>query len=190
MGRFGRGAELSDINTEPHIDHPTSTRDTTMQSSSYFNLLTITAHSAADTAAICYRKARRDCWRIHALVTHPRTVQAVKVAVWSLYVGAVVAFALGQTARIIIQSWVDGQVETCLERPIAEAPAAEPADPFGTEANPHYPATITCTYAGLTVPQLRTLGQQAKVPGARAARKAQLLAALPTDREVLMALAA
>lgn len=101
----------------------------------YSNLLAITANSAIDTAAICYRKARRDVHRIHALLTHPRTVQAAKIAIWCLYLGAVVAFALGQTARILadhgakaIQQWAEAEVQSCLAtegtalQPIIEAP--------------------------------------------------------------------
>jgi hypothetical protein len=82
----------------------------------------ITADTALNTAHICYRKARRDCYRIHALLTHPRTVEAAKIAVWSLYVGAVIAYALGQTARIVVQHWVDAQVASALPTAhIAEA---------------------------------------------------------------------
>ena len=81
----------------------------------YAAQLQITATTALDTAAICYRKARRDCQRIHALVTHPRTVEAAKIAVWTLYLGAVIAYALGQSARIIVQHWVDAQVASALE---------------------------------------------------------------------------
>jgi len=79
----------------------------------------ITTATAIDTAHICYRKARRDCYRIHGLVTHPRTVEAAKIAIWSLYVGAVVAYALGQSARILLQSWVDAQVSSALVQPVA-----------------------------------------------------------------------
>jgi hypothetical protein len=88
---------------------------------SYPNLLAITANSAIDTAAICYRKARNDCYRIHSLLTHPRTVQAAKIAVWCLYLGAVVAYALGQSARILvdagakaIQQWAESEVQSCI----------------------------------------------------------------------------
>ena len=83
----------------------------------YAAQLSITANTALDTAHICYRKARRDCYRIHALLTHPRTVEAAKIAVWCLYLGAVVAFTLGQTARIIVQDWADTTVESCLAAP-------------------------------------------------------------------------
>ena len=90
--------------------------------------LTITANSAIDTAAICYRKARRDVRRIHGLLTHPRTMEAAKIAIWSLYVGAVVAYALGQSARILvdtgakaIQQWAESEVQSCIA---IEAPTA------------------------------------------------------------------
>jgi hypothetical protein len=85
----------------------------------YAESLTITANTALDTAHICYRKARRDCYRIHALLTHPRTVEAAKIAVWCIYIGAVVAYTLGQTARIIVQDWADTTVKSCLEKPAA-----------------------------------------------------------------------
>ena len=85
-----------------------------MQALSYFDLCSITANSALDTAHLCYRKARRDVHRIHALRTHPRTVQAIKIAIWCLYIGAVIAFALGQTARILVQHWVDDQMSPAL----------------------------------------------------------------------------
>ena len=84
----------------------------------------ITANTAIDTAHICYRKARRDCYRIHGLLTHPRTVEAAKVAVWCLYLGAVIAYATGQSARILLQSWVDAQVSSAL---VEDAPAHLPA---------------------------------------------------------------
>ncbi len=99
----------------------------------------ITAATAVDTAHICYRKARRDCYRIHGLLTHPRTVEAAKIAIWSLYVGAVIAYALGQSARILLQSWVDAQVSSALvEASTAHLPAAEemvdaPAEMTGAE---------------------------------------------------------
>lgn len=109
--------------------------------SAYTSLLTITANSAIDTAHICYRKARRDCYRIHALLTHPRTVESAKIAVWCLYLGAVVAYALGQSARILvdtgakaIQQWAESEVQSCIaiEAPTAAieampAPAPAPA---------------------------------------------------------------
>jgi hypothetical protein len=99
----------------------------------YAAQLSITANTALDTAHICYRKARRDCYRIHALLTHPRTVEAAKIAVWCLYLGAVVAFTLGQTARIVVQDWADTTVESCLAAP-AEEPQTiaqpEPEDLF------------------------------------------------------------
>jgi hypothetical protein len=85
-----------------------------MQTLSYFNLLSITANSAVDTAHICYRKGRRDVHRIQALLTHPTTVKAAKMTIWCLYIGAVLAFALGQTARILIQSWVEAEVACAL----------------------------------------------------------------------------
>ena len=97
----------------------------------------ITANTAIDTAAICYRKARRDCYRIHGLLTHPRTVEAAKIAIWSLYVGAVVAYALGQSARILLQSWVDAQVSSALvEASTAHLPAAEEMVDAPAEAMP------------------------------------------------------
>ena len=81
----------------------------------------ITAATAVDTAHICYRKARRDCYRIHGLLTHPRTMEAAKIAVWCLYLGAVVAYALGQSARILvdtgakaIQQWAESEVQSCI----------------------------------------------------------------------------
>jgi len=99
----------------------------------------ITTATAIDTAHICYRKARRDVHRIHGLLTHPRTVEAAKIAIWSLYVGAVIAYALGQSARILLQSWVDAQVSSALvEASTAHLPAAEemvdaPAEMTGAE---------------------------------------------------------
>ncbi len=84
----------------------------------------ITAETAVDTAHICYRKARRDVHRIHGLVSHPRTVEAAKIAIWSLYVGAVIAYALGQSARILLQNWVDAQVSSAM---VEDAPAHLPA---------------------------------------------------------------
>lgn len=91
----------------------------------YAESLTITANSALDTAHICYRKARRDCYRIHALLTHPRTVKAAKIAVWCLYIGAVILFALGQTARILVQHWVDAEVARALKpsEPVDDLPS-------------------------------------------------------------------
>ena len=90
----------------------------------------ITADTALNTAHICYRKARRDCYRIHGLLTHPRTMEAAKIAIWSLYVGAVVAYTLGQSARILLQSWIDAQ-----QRPAAmvEATTESPAAMTGAE---------------------------------------------------------
>jgi hypothetical protein len=124
----------------------------------YVAQLTITANSAIDTAAICYRKARRDCYRIHGLLTHPRTVQAAKIAVWCLYLGAVVAYALGQSARILvdagakaIQQWAEAEVAACLPTDhIPDAGKMVEADPFAPTVNPHYPAmaaTITAPVA-------------------------------------------
>ena len=86
-----------------------------MQALSYVDLLSITANSALDTAHLCYRKARRDVHRIHALLTHPTTVEALKIAIWCLYIGAVISFALGQTARILVQHWVDAEVARALK---------------------------------------------------------------------------
>jgi hypothetical protein len=102
----------------------------------YAAQLSITANTALDTAAICYRKARRDCYRIHALVTHPRTVEAAKIAVWTLYLGAVIAYALGQSARILFQSWVDATVESCLATPDPVEPAAIEDEAQPAPANP------------------------------------------------------
>ena len=98
-----------------------------MQALSYVDLLSITANSALDTAHICYRKARRDVHRIHALLTHPTTVEAIKIAIWCLYLGAVVAYVLGQTARILVQHWVDAEV-ACALKP-SESVAAQPTLP-------------------------------------------------------------
>ena len=148
-----------------------------MQSSSYFNLLTITAESAADTAHICYRKARRDCYRIHALLTHPRTVEAAKIAIWCLYLGAVIAFTLGQTARILvdagakaIQQWAESEVAACIATepaPIADpAPAPAIAAPVAQPVAVAQPVTVavvkveteTATdYSALPTPKLRQL---------------------------------
>lgn len=118
--------------------------------------LTITANSAIDTAAICYRKARRDVHRIHAMLTHPRTVQAAKIAVWCLYLGAIVAFTLGQTARIlvdtgakVIQRWAEAEVASCLPTEpnhIPDAGKMVEADPFSPDENPAY-ATVPAAMA-------------------------------------------
>jgi hypothetical protein len=102
----------------------------------YAAQLSITANTALDTAHICYRKARRDCYRIHALLTHPRTVEAAKIAVWCLYLGAVVAFTLGQTARIVVQDWADTTVESCLAAPAEEPQTIAQPEPAPTPANP------------------------------------------------------
>ncbi|MEY3300440.1 MAG: hypothetical protein RLZZ597_3700 [Cyanobacteriota bacterium] len=118
----------------------------------------ITADTALNTAHICYRKARRDCYRIHALLTHPRTVEAAKIAVWSLYVGAVIAYALGQTARIVVQHWVDAQVASALPTAhIAEAgEMVAAAEMTGAEmAITETEAELLEDYSTLTTPQLR-----------------------------------
>ena len=117
--------------------------------------LTITANSAIDTAAICYRKARRDVRRIHGLLTHPRTVEAAKIAVWCLYLGAIVAFTLGQTARIlvdtgakVIQRWAEAEVASCLPTEPNHIPDAGKMvdDPFAPDENPAY-ATVPAAMA-------------------------------------------
>ena len=73
-------------------------------------------------AAYAYRKA-------HTIATHPRTIQAAKLTVWALYLAAVVAYALGQTARIgyrYLVARINLEVDTalCPENP---APAIPPA---------------------------------------------------------------
>ena len=101
---------------------------------------TRTAASARDTARLCYRKGRRDTARVarlaHSIATHPRTVEAAKVAVWCLYLGAVVSYALGQTVRIYAQHWVDAQVSASLPVSVAPVPAEMTVDPFCPAVNP------------------------------------------------------
>ena len=114
-----------------------------MQALSYVDLLSITANSALDTAHLCYRKARRDVHRIHALLTHPTTVEAIKIAIWCLYLGAVVAYVLGQTARILVQHWVDAEVARALE-------PSEPVDALPCLPETFATAELTKFDLGLT----------------------------------------
>ena len=114
-----------------------------MQALSYVDLLSITANSALDTAHICYRKARRDVHRIHALLTHPTTVEAIKIAIWCLYLGAVVAYVLGQTARILVQHWVDAEVARALapSEPVEALPCL--SETFATAETPGTDLVLT-----------------------------------------------
>ena len=120
-----------------------------MQALSYVDLLSITANSALDTAHICYRKARRDVHRIHALLTHPTTVEAIKIAIWCLYLGAVVAYVLGQTARILVQHWVDAEVARALapSEPVEALPCL--SETFATAETPGTDLVLTETEADL-----------------------------------------
>ena len=106
----------------------------------YTASFTATAASAHYTARLCYRKGRRDTARVarlaHSIATHPRTVEAAKVAVWCLYLGAVASYALGQTVRIYAQHWVDGQVSASLPAEVAPVAAEITVDPFCPTVNP------------------------------------------------------
>ena len=128
--------------------------------------------------------------RVHAIATHPRTVQAAKVAVWCLYLGAVVAYALGQTVRIYAQHWVDAQVSASLPAEVAPVAAEMTADPFAPEVNP-LPVVVAPVPAlddeakklevsrleSLTIRQLKAAAK-GKVPGYGRMTKAQLVQAL------------
>ena len=125
--------------------------------------------------------------RVHALATHPRTVHAAKVAVWCLYLGAVVAYALGQTVRIYAQHWVDAQVSASLPAEVAPVAAEMTADPFAPEVNPlpvvvaPVPALTEMTVATekpLTIRQLKAIARERKLRGYGDMTKAQLIQAL------------
>lgn len=127
----------------------------------YLDQVKITAQAAQGTAKLCYRKGRRDVHRLHALATHPTTVRGTQIALWTLFVGGVIAFACGQTARILVQSWVDDQVASALPRPVAPAPAqvapvgipsvAKLLEQAEVMAHPD-PAAIAAPVATLTIP--------------------------------------
>lgn len=95
------------------------------------------AASAHYTARLCYRKSRLDAARIvrtsHAIATHPRTIQAVKLTIWALYVAAVVAYALGQTAAIGYRYLV---ARVALEVEQAQCPASPTPTPQPTAIAP------------------------------------------------------
>ena len=125
--------------------------------------------------------------RVHALATHPRTVQAAKVAVWCLYLGAVVAYALGQTVRIYAQHWVDAQVSASLPAEVAPVAAEMAVDPFCPTVNPlpvvvaPVPALTEMTVATekpLTIRQLKAIARERKLRGYGDMTKAQLIQAL------------
>ena len=176
---------------------------------SYSSLLTITANSAIDTATICYRKARRDCYRIHALLTHPRTVEAAKIAVWCLYLGAVVAYALGQSARILvdtgakaIQQWAESEVQSCIaiEAPTAAIEAMPEPQPIAATAiaesvvtltiPTEAPADLASILASMTSTELRKECQSAGVKWRNAHGKGRHLTKAAMVEAMVAALAA
>ena len=161
----------------------------------YTASFTATAASAHYTARLCYRKGRRDTARVarlaHSIATHPRTVEAAKVAVWCLYLGAVASYALGQTVRIYAQHWVDAQVSASLPGEVAPVAAEMTVDPFCPEVNP-LPVVVAPAPAlddeakklevsrleSLTIRQLKAQAKAAKVPNYGRMTKAQLVEAL------------
>jgi hypothetical protein len=144
-----------------------------------------TADSAIATAAICYRQSRRDVAKLtrwgRAIATHPRTIQAAKLTVCALYVAAVVAYALGQTARIgwdYLVARIDLEVQQaqCQENP---APAIQPAPTV--EAAPIETAPQAQAISATAAPAAaRATTAQAKPRQARS-RRAKPSAA-PSDR--------
>jgi hypothetical protein len=63
----------------------------------------------------------------YALATHKRTITAVKLTCWFIYVAAIYAWAIGRTAGILARHWADGLVNECLEDEPTPAPVVEVA---------------------------------------------------------------
>jgi hypothetical protein len=87
------------------------------------------AQSVSDTVitpVLAVARAAVITWdTCYALATHKRTITAVKLTCWFIYVAAIYAWAIGRTAGILARHWADGLVNECLDT--APAPVAEVA---------------------------------------------------------------
>ncbi len=70
-------------------------------------------------------------------------MEAIKIAIWCLYLGAVVAYVLGQTARILVQHWVDAEVARALapSEPVEALPCL--SETFATAETPGTDLVLT-----------------------------------------------
>lgn len=66
----------------------------------------LTALSAAETTAICYRQSRKDLGKVHALLSRPEVVETVEFLARGFVLLAEISYLAGKAARTSMELFI------------------------------------------------------------------------------------